>query len=94
MSDLPFDLPNDLIDIQEQANEVDFLTPRDYARLKGVAPQMIYYHIRTGTLETFHCACDEKSLTSKKATTVYRRRRKHVAANWVVGTLNRSCSVN
>ncbi len=67
MSDLPFDLPNDLIDIQEQANEVDFLTPRDYARLKGVAPQMIYYHIRTGTLETFHCACGRKVLDVKES---------------------------
>jgi hypothetical protein len=65
--DNPFDLPDDLDDIREQAEEVGFLTPREYAKIRGMAPQMVYYYIRNGVLETEHCRCGRRVLDVAKA---------------------------
>lgn len=33
------------------------LTPREFAKLHKMAPQMVYYYIRTGVLTAERCAC-------------------------------------
>lgn len=46
------------------------LTPRDFAKLMKCAPQAIYYHLRTGRLESEVCACGRRVIDverSKKA---------------------------
>jgi hypothetical protein len=52
------------------------LTPREYGKLRGMAPQMVYYWIRNKVIETETCvcgrrvvdvkACDEALSTRKK----------------------------
>jgi len=63
----PFDLPDELEELQEQANEVGKLTPREYARLRGMVPQMVYYHIRQGTIKTERCICGRTVLDVAQA---------------------------
>jgi len=64
---LPFDLPDELNDIQEQADTVGFLTPREYARLRNMAPQMVYYYIRNKVIETDYCRCGRRVLNVQEA---------------------------
>lgn len=47
----------ELEDIADQADIVGKLTPREYAKLRGMAPQMVYYYIRNKVVETEHCVC-------------------------------------
>lgn len=50
----------DLLDIQDQAEEVGFLTPREYAKLRGMKPQMVYYYLRTGVITDELCKCGRR----------------------------------
>jgi hypothetical protein len=44
-------------ELQEQADEIDYLTPREYAQLRGIAPQLVYYYIRNGIISDERCRC-------------------------------------
>lgn len=33
------------------------LSPRDYGKLRGIAPQLVYYHIRNGRIKKEQCQC-------------------------------------
>lgn len=61
--------PEDLdrLDLMDQAEEVGKLTPREYARLRYMTPQNVYYHIRRGGLELEICVCGRKVIDVKKA---------------------------
>jgi hypothetical protein len=39
----------------------------DYARARNEQPQLIYYYIRTGKIETVYCDCGRKVVDIKKA---------------------------
>lgn len=43
------------------------LTPREFARLTGMSPQLVYYHIRSGKLKTEVCVCGRKVLDVEQA---------------------------
>jgi hypothetical protein len=47
-------------DIQEQAEQVGKLSPREYAKLRDMKPQLVYYYIRTGAIKEEHCVCGRK----------------------------------
>lgn len=56
------------LDLEEHAQkEGAKLTPIDYAKLRRVRPQLIYYHIRNGHLEIEYCGCGRKTLDVAKA---------------------------
>lgn len=57
----------ELDDIAEQANEVGFLTPREYAKLRGLNPQLVYYYIRTKKITPELCKCGRKVIEVKLA---------------------------
>jgi len=44
-------------DLEEQAQEVDYLTPREFGKLRGFLPQQVYQWIRKGTLKAYRCQC-------------------------------------
>src|SRR6201984_283740 len=44
-------------ELEEQAEEVDYLTPREFAKLLGIYPQQVYNHIRKGVYEAERCKC-------------------------------------
>ena len=33
------------------------LSPRDYGKLRGISPQLVYYHIRQGKVKKETCLC-------------------------------------
>lgn len=66
----------ELDDIAEQAREVGKLTPREYAKMKGVAPQLVYYYIRTNKIELEYCICGRRVIDVKLADAVFDARKK------------------
>lgn len=50
----------ELLDIADQATEVGKLTPREYGRLRGMQPQLVYYHIRNRHITLELCICGRK----------------------------------
>jgi hypothetical protein len=50
----------ELEDIAEQADIVGKLSPREYAKIRGIAPQLVYYYLRTGKLKEERCVCGRK----------------------------------
>lgn len=57
----------ELMDIADQAVQVGFLTPREYAKLKGMSPQLVYYYIRNKVIETEQCRCGRTILSVVQA---------------------------
>lgn len=43
------------------------LSPREYGKLRGISPQLVYYHIRQGRVMIEHCICGRKVIDVKKA---------------------------
>lgn len=54
-------------DIKEQAEIVGFLTPREYAKIRGMSPQLVYYHLRAGTIKDERCKCGRRVINVKEA---------------------------
>lgn len=44
-------------ELEEQAEEVGFLTPREFAKLRGVHAQQVYTWIRKGMIDAETCKC-------------------------------------
>ena len=44
-------------ELKEQADAVDYLTPREFAKLIDVLPQQVYAWIRKGVLAAGQCKC-------------------------------------
>jgi hypothetical protein len=61
-------------ELQEQADEVGYLTPREFAKLKGKQPQQVYTWIRKGTIESEKCKCGKTIIDVKKAEEALLRR--------------------
>lgn len=68
----------DRLELEDQAQEVGKLSPREFAKLIGVAPQMVYYYIRTGKIELEYCICGRKVVDVKLATNVFESRKKGI----------------
>jgi hypothetical protein len=51
---------DDLADAQK-------LTPREYGRMRGISPQLVYYHLRVGNLDRETCICGRKVIDVKLA---------------------------
>lgn len=53
---------DDLIDAMKahEFEGAEVLTPRDYAKLRGMSPQLVYYHIRNNHIDTELCRCGRK----------------------------------
>jgi hypothetical protein len=53
----------DLEDLAEQTH----LTPIEYAKLRGMTPQVVYYHIRRGTIKDERCKCGRRVVEVRSA---------------------------
>jgi hypothetical protein len=42
---------------QEEAEGAAKLSPREWASLRGITPQLVYYHIRAGHIKPETCIC-------------------------------------
>lgn len=56
---------NELEDLEDQVKEVGKLTPREYARLRDIAPQLVYYYIRNKVIELEYCVCGRRVIDVK-----------------------------
>jgi hypothetical protein len=54
-------------ELQEQADDVDYLTPREFAKLIHVLPQQVYGWIRRGVLEAERCTCGRTVICVSRA---------------------------
>lgn len=61
-------------ELEEQAEEVDYLTPREFAKLLGIYPQQVYNHIRKGVYEAERCKCGRVVVCVSKAKIALARR--------------------
>jgi hypothetical protein len=43
------------------------LSPRDYAKYKGMRPQMVYYYIRQGVIDMERCVCGRNVVDVEQA---------------------------
>jgi excisionase family DNA binding protein len=62
-------------ELQEQADEVDYLTPREFAKLIGVKPQQVYMWIRKGVLEPERCQCGRTLVRVSKSKAIIQARK-------------------
>jgi len=56
-----------LDELKEQADEVGYLTPREFAKLIGVLPQQVYAWIRKGVLSAEQCKCGRSIIQVPRA---------------------------
>jgi|SRR5262245_41820715 len=52
----------ELAEIQDQAETIGYLTPREYAKARGMNPQLVYYYLRTGAIKDERCKCGRRVL--------------------------------
>jgi hypothetical protein len=64
-------------ELEEQAGAVDYLTPREFAKLVGIRGEQIYGYIRKGIIEPERCQCGRTVIrvsTAKEALESFRRK--------------------
>lgn len=54
----------------------EVLSPIDFAKLMGMRPQMVYYYIRNGVIETEMCRCGKRVVNVEAAKAALEARRK------------------
>jgi hypothetical protein len=78
-------------ELEDQAEHVTKMTPRDYARARRITPQLIYYYLRTNKLKQAYCECGRLVVDIAEADALFaaiedKRRKKESG----LGTLARS----
>lgn len=61
---------------QMQKDELDDatkLTPREYGKLRSIAPQLVYYHIREGHIVKERCICGRSVIDVNKADEYFKK---------------------
>ena len=53
------------------------LSPRDYGKLRGISPQLVYYHIREGHIKWSHCECGRKVIVIDEADEYFKKGNHH-----------------
>lgn len=72
MSEKPRILTGNMDDVvaemeREDAEGAKKLSPREYGRLRGIKPQLVYYYIRTKRLTVEVCICGRKVIDVEAA---------------------------
>jgi hypothetical protein len=60
-----------LDDLKDQAEITGIMSPRDYAKLRGIYPQRVYYSIRHGQLADRVCDCGRRVIRVTEADELY-----------------------
>lgn len=66
------------LELEDQAQEVGFLTPREYAKLRGMQPQLVYYYIRTKQIEPELCKCGRKIISVEQTDKLFASKKKGI----------------
>lgn len=59
---------------QDELGDAEWLKPRDFAKLINVSPQLVYYYIRNGRIESQQCLCGNKIINRKQAQHIFNTR--------------------
>jgi hypothetical protein len=59
---------------RDEAEGATKLSPREYGRLKGIKPQLVYYYIRTGKLTLEVCICGRHVIDVESANAFFQPR--------------------
>jgi len=51
----------------DEAADQPLITPVEYGRLRGIAPQLVYYYIRNKKIETKICPCGRRCIEKEAA---------------------------
>lgn len=52
------------------------LSPREYGKLRGITPQLVYHHIRAGHIKKENCLCGRSVIDVAKADEFFTSRKK------------------
>jgi hypothetical protein len=63
---------------RDELADAALLTPRDFAKVIGVQPQLVYYYIRTKKLDVVVCQCGRKCVNVEAATKFFNERNQEV----------------
>jgi hypothetical protein len=80
------DLNTDQLFRQMQLDELadaTLITPVDFAHIRPITPQLVYYAIRTKKVTTQRCACGRSCINKDEADDYYRSKKGSVA--WPFG---------
>lgn len=64
---------------EDELEDATHMTPRDFAKLQGVSPQLVYYYIRTGKIESQQCLCGRKVIDKEQARQVFDARGQEIS---------------
>jgi hypothetical protein len=59
----------------EDLEDASKCSPRDYGKLRGIAPQLVYYHIRNGKIDKEKCICGRSVIDIDKADQFFKKGR-------------------
>lgn len=62
----------------DELSDAPLLSPRDFAKLIGVAPQLVYYYIRTQKIDTVRCNCGRKTVNVEAAKKFFESRNQEI----------------
>lgn len=52
------------------------MTPREYGKLRGISPQLVYYHLRVGNLVQDTCDCGRLVIVVEEADELFNKEKK------------------
>jgi hypothetical protein len=57
----------------DELHDATKLTPIEYGRLRGISPQLVYYHIRQGHVQEEFCICNRKVVDIQQADEYFKK---------------------
>lgn len=66
---------------RDEAEGATKLSPREYGRLRGIKPQLVYYYIRKGELKPEQCICGRNVIDVDVADQFFKKGRYHDGAH-------------
>jgi hypothetical protein len=65
-TDLNIDELLRLMELDEK-EDAPLITPVDYAKMRPLSPQIVYYHLRQGHIQERRCPCGRKTMILEEA---------------------------
>jgi hypothetical protein len=56
----------------DEEEDAPCITPVNYGHLRGMAPQLVYYHIKAGHIVAFRCECGRRVVRKEEADDYFR----------------------
>jgi hypothetical protein len=66
----------------DEAADAPLISPVNYAKVRPITPQLVYYGIRTKKLKIYICNCGGRRISMEEADDYFRERRGSTAWPW------------